>query len=55
MICSVVERPSADREAPDGSCAEGELIGMTEWALPLVELEVGAVIDDGVAPEAACQ
>jgi hypothetical protein len=23
-----------DREEPVGSCADGQLIGMTEWALP---------------------
>ncbi|MDQ1515263.1 MAG: hypothetical protein QOE80_1093 [Actinomycetota bacterium] len=45
MICPVVERPSADREVPGGSCAEGQLIGMTEWALPQPELEA-----DGEVP-----
>ena len=55
MICSALERPSAGREAPRGSCADGELIGMTEWALPLPEPEAAVIIDDGLGPEAACQ
>ena len=28
-----------DREEPGGSCAEGQLIGMTEWTLPHPEPE----------------
>ncbi|MDQ1568901.1 MAG: hypothetical protein QOF96_3781 [Actinomycetota bacterium] len=39
MICSVVEQASADREAPGGFSADAQLIGMTEWALPLPESE----------------
>jgi hypothetical protein len=39
MICSVVERPSADRETPGGFRADAQLIGMTEWVLPLPEPE----------------
>ena len=28
-----------DREEPGGSCADGQLIGMTEWTLPHPEPE----------------
>jgi hypothetical protein len=28
-----------DREEPGGSCADGQLIGMTEWTLPHSEPE----------------
>jgi hypothetical protein len=27
----------SDREEPGGSCADGQLIGMTEWTLPHTE------------------
>ena len=30
---------SAEREEPGGSCANGQLIGMTEWTFPQPEPE----------------
>ena len=39
MTCAVAIRPSPDPEEAGGSCAEGQLIGMTEWALPHPEPE----------------
>jgi hypothetical protein len=32
----------ADREEPGGSCADGQLIGMTEWTLPHPEHETAS-------------
>ena len=43
-MISVVARRSDDREAPGGSCAEGQLIGITEWALALPEPEAGSEV-----------
>jgi hypothetical protein len=34
MTRSAVVCSSAHREESGGSCAEGQLIGMTEWTLP---------------------
>ena len=32
----------ADRDGPGGSCSDGQLIGMTEWALPHPEPEAAS-------------
>ena len=35
---------SADREEPGRSCADGQLIGMTEWTLPHPEPEANGEV-----------
>ena len=33
-----------NREEPGGSCADGQLIGMTDWTLPLPEPEAASEV-----------
>ena len=42
MTTSVVVCRPTDREEPGGSCAGGQLIGMTEWTLPRWESEANS-------------
>jgi len=44
MTLSVVVGRSADREEPGGSCAGGQLIGMTEWTLPRWDPEANSEV-----------